>query len=57
MKKAQRLTSKKSRYPETTAGSSLASKVQKLASRLTAKQRQEHFNDAMVMILEAEGGA
>lgn len=52
MKQPQRAN--KVEYPETTAGSRLASKARKLASKLTAEQRREHFNGAMAMIY---GGA
>jgi hypothetical protein len=54
MKQPQRAAPKKLDYPETTAGSRLASKARKLASKLTAEQRREHFNRAMAMIY---GGA
>lgn len=54
MKQQQRATPKKPGYPETTAGSRLALKARKLASKLTAEQRREHFNGAMAMIY---GGA
>jgi hypothetical protein len=54
MKQQQRAAPKKPDYPETTAGSGLASKARKLASKLTAEQRREHFNGAMAMIY---GGA
>jgi hypothetical protein len=54
MKQQQRAAPKKPDYPETTAGSRLASKARKLASKLTAEQRREHFNGAMAMIY---GGA
>ena len=54
MKQPQRAAPKKPDYPETTAGSRLASKARKLASKLTAEQRREHFNGAMAMIY---GGA
>jgi hypothetical protein len=37
-------------YPEITAGSRLASKARKLASKLTPAQRREHFNGTMAMI-------
>ena len=54
MKQPQRAAPKKSDYPESTAGSRLASKARKLGNKLTAEQRREHFNDAMAMIY---GGA
>ena len=54
MKQPQRAAPNKPDYPETTAGSRLASKARKLASKLTAEQRREHFNGAMAMIY---GGA
>jgi hypothetical protein len=54
MKKPQRAARKKPDYPESTAGSRLASKARKLASKLTPEQRREHFNEAMIMIY---GGA
>ena len=50
MKQQQRAARKRPDYPETTAGSRLASKARKLASKLTPKQRREHFNGAMAMI-------
>jgi len=54
MKQQQRAARKRLDYPETTAGSRLAAKARKLASRLTPEQRREHFNQAMTMIY---GGA
>ena len=54
MKQQQRAARKKLDYPETTAGSRLAAKARKLASKLTPEQRREHFNQAMTMIY---GGA
>jgi len=54
MKQQQRAVPKKLDYPETTAGSRLASKARKLASKLTAEQRREHFNGAMAMIYAAQ---
>jgi hypothetical protein len=54
MKQPQRAARRKSDYPETTAGSRLASKARKLASKLRPEQRREHFNEAMTMIY---GGA
>jgi len=54
MKQPQRAARKKLDYPETTAGSRLAAKARKLASKLTPEQRREHFNQAMTMIY---GGA
>ena len=53
-KQQQRAAQKKPDYPETTAGSRLAAKARKLASKLTPEQRREHFNQAMAMIY---GGA
>jgi ethanolamine ammonia-lyase large subunit len=50
MKQQQRAAQKKLDYPETTAGSRLAAKARKLASKLTPEQRREHFNGAMAMI-------
>jgi hypothetical protein len=50
MKLSQRAAPKKPDYPETTAGSRLAAKARKLASKLTPEQRREHFNGAMTMI-------
>jgi len=50
MKQKRRAAPKKLDYPETTAGSRLAAKARKLASKLTPKQRREHFNGAMAMI-------
>ena len=37
-------------YPEETEGSRLAAKSRKMANSLTAEQRREYFNRAMVMI-------
>lgn len=54
MKQKQRADRKKLEYPETTAGSRLAAKARKMANKLTAEQRREHFNGAMAMIY---GGA
>ena len=54
MKQQRRAAQKKLDYPETTAGSRLAAKARKLASKLTPEQRREHFNQAMAMIY---GGA
>ena len=54
MKRQPRATPKKLDYPGTTAGSRLAAKARKLASKLTAEQRREHLNGAMAMIY---GGA
>ena len=50
MKQKRRAAQRKLDYPDTTAGSRLASKARKLASKLTPKQRREHFNGAMAMI-------
>jgi hypothetical protein len=50
MKQKRRAVRRKLDYPDTTAGSRLASKARKLASKLTPKQRREHFNGAMAMI-------
>jgi hypothetical protein len=54
MKQQHRAARKKLDYTETTAGSRLAEKARKLASKLTPEQRREHFNGAMAMIY---GGA
>jgi hypothetical protein len=54
MRQQQRAARKRRDYPETTAGSRLAAKARKLASKLTPEQRREHFNQAMTMIY---GGA
>jgi hypothetical protein len=54
MKQQRRGARKKLDYPETTAGSRLAAKARKLASKLSPEQRREHFNGAMAMIY---GGA
>jgi pantothenate synthetase len=54
MKQQQRAAQKKLDYPETTAGSRLAAKARKLASKLTPQQRREHFRGAMTVIY---GGA
>lgn len=54
MKQQQRAARKRLDYPETTAGSRLASKARKLASKLTPEQRREHFNQAMAMIYGGE---
>jgi hypothetical protein len=50
MKQKRRAARGKLDYPDTTAGSRLASKARRLASKLTPKQRREHFNGAMAMI-------
>ena len=50
MKQQRRGAQKKIDYPETTAGSRLAAKARKLASKLTPEQRREHFNGATAMI-------
>ena len=50
MKQQRRGARKKLDYPETTAGSRLAVKARKLASKLSPEQRREHFNGAMAMI-------
>ena len=50
MKQKHSAARRKLDYPDTTAGSRLASKARKLASKLTPKQRREHFNGAMAMI-------
>jgi len=54
MKQQRRAARKRLDYPETTAGSRLAAKARKLASKLTPEHRREHFNQAMTMIY---GGA
>ena len=54
MKQLRRAARKKADYPETAAGSCLASKARKLANRLTTGPRREYFNEAMAMI---HGGA
>jgi hypothetical protein len=54
MKQSPRSVEKKLGYPDTTAGSQLASKARKRGSKLTMEQRREHFNEAMTMIY---GGA
>ena len=54
MKLPRRAAQKKLDYPEETPGSRLAAKARKLANKLTAEQRREHFNGAMAMIY---GGA
>jgi hypothetical protein len=41
---------KKLDYPEETAGSRIAARVRKQASKLTAEQRREFFRRAMVRI-------
>jgi hypothetical protein len=51
MRQQPRTAKKKLDYPETTAGSRLAAKARKLASKLTPEQRREHFTQAMTMIL------
>ena len=50
MKQPQRAKQKKLDYPETTAGSRLAAKARKLASKLTPEQEAEHFRRGMAMI-------
>jgi hypothetical protein len=54
MRQPQRAAQKKLDYPEETAGSRLAAKARKLASKLTPEEEAEHFNEAMTMIY---GGA
>lgn len=54
MRKQHRAGTKKLDYPEGTAGSRLAAKARKLASKLTPEQRRARFNTAMAMIY---GGA
>ena len=54
MRQPHRVAPKKLDYPEETAGSRLAAKARKLASKLTPEQRRAHFNEAMTMIY---GGA
>jgi len=54
MRQPQGVAQKKLDYPEETAGSRLAAKARKLASKLTPEQRREHFDGAMTMIY---GGA
>jgi hypothetical protein len=54
MKQQRRGAQRKLDYPETTAGSRLAAKARKMASKLNAEQRREHLNAAMAMIY---GGA
>ncbi len=50
MKQPQRAAQKKLDYPETTAGSRLAAKARKLASKLTPEQEAEHFRRGMAII-------
>ena len=50
MRQPQRAAQKKPDYPEETAGSRLAAKARKLASKLTAEQEAEHFRRGMTMI-------
>ena len=54
MKQQRRTRPKQLEYPETTEGSRLAAKARKMAGKLSAEQRREHFNGAMAMIY---GGA
>jgi hypothetical protein len=51
---SRRTAQKKLNYPEETAGSRLAAKARKMASKLTAEQRRAHFHKGMAMIY---GGA
>jgi hypothetical protein len=50
MKQPRRAAQKKLDYPQTTAGSRLAAKARKMASKLTREERREHINSAMAMI-------
>jgi hypothetical protein len=54
MRHSHRTAQKKVDYPEETAGSRLAAKARKLASKLTLEQRRARFNKGMAMIY---GGA
>ncbi len=51
---SQRTAQKKIDYPQETAGSRLAAKARKRASKLTPEQRRARFNKGMAMIY---GGA
>ena len=50
MKKQRRAAHKKLDYPQTTAGSRLAAKARKIASKHTREERRARINAAMEMI-------
>jgi hypothetical protein len=50
MRQPQRAAPKKLDYPEETAGSRLAAKTRKLASKLTPEEEAEHFRRGMATI-------
>ena len=50
MRQPQRAAQKKLDYPEETAGSRLAAKARKLASKLTSEEEAEHFRRGMAKI-------
>jgi hypothetical protein len=50
MKQQRRTTQKKLDYPQTTAGSRVAAKARKTASKQTCEERREHINKAMAII-------
>jgi hypothetical protein len=50
MKQQRLATQKKLDYPQTTAGSRLAAKARKMASKHTREERRTHINAAMAMI-------
>ena len=50
MKQSQRAAQKKLDYPDTAAGSRLAAKARKLASKLTPEEEAAHFRRGMAII-------
>jgi hypothetical protein len=50
MRQPQRAAQKKLDYPEESAGSRLAAKARKLASKLTSEEEAEHFRRGMAKI-------
>jgi hypothetical protein len=50
MKQQRRAAQKKLDYPQTTAGSRLAAKARKMASKHTREERRAHINAALAMI-------
>ena len=47
---------KKLDYPEVTNGTRWAAEARRLASKMTAAERAEHFRQAMVRIYGSHGG-
>ena len=50
MKQPRLAAHKKLDYPQTTAGSRLAAKARRMASKHTREERRAHINAAMAMI-------